>query len=65
METWNVFEHGKDMGNVLGSLCDVYLRNMKVYMRNNSIGINSAVKLPNHILISEQVPWTNHLGRLF
>ena len=44
------------MGNVLGSLCDVYLRNMKVYMRNNSIGINSAVKLPNHILISEQVP---------
>lgn len=56
METCNVFEHGKDMGNILGSLCDVYLRNIRVYMRNDSLGINLVIKLPKHILISEQVP---------
>lgn len=61
METCNVFEHGKDMGNILGSLCDVYLRNIRVYMRNDSLGINLVIKLLKHILISEQVPWTNHL----
>ena len=33
-DTGNVFEHEKDMGNVLGSLCDT-----PVYMINDSTGM--------------------------